>query len=148
MAADGDGPWADVTVTRTEDYENPEPGSDEAARYIEFEVTFNMSRDRTRQASWAAQPDWTIFGDSGGAIEPIRGIGWGEQSGPPMRHLPTLERPLDARGGDTVHGFIRAPISGSFQTSWLAFTPRSEVTDGAAEWPVEYSWIIDGGPEQ
>ncbi len=148
VAADGDGPWADVTVTRTEDYENPEPGSDEAARYIEFEVTFNMSRDRTRQASWAAQPDWTIFGDSGSEIEPIRGIGWGEQSGPPMRHLPTLERPLDARGGDIVHGFIRAPISGSFQTSWLAFTPRSEITDGAAEWPVDYSWIIDGGPEQ
>ena len=87
--------------------------------------------------------------ESGGGIEKIRGIGWGEQSGPPMRHGPTLERPIDARGGDTVHGFIRAPISGSFQTTWLSFTPRSETTDPVdPEWPDDYSWIIDGGPEQ
>ena len=149
QAVDVDGPWADVTVTRAEQYDDPAPGSigpDYATTdyYVEFEVTFEITRERSTRVSFAAQPDWTVFGETERRISPIRGLGWGEQHVPPLRNGPALERPVRAKAGDTVHGFIRTAISESYVTTRLAFTPRWDTTvDPRAVWPIELSWIID-----
>lgn len=134
-------------------FEGTRPGgllplaSDDAEHHVEFEVTYRITRSSTREAAWAAQPHSTVFSDTDGGIEPIRD-GLEEQPAPPLRHLPVLERPFNTTGGEIIHGCIRAPISAWAHTTWLTFTPPSEVPAEDAAWLVDHSWNIEGGPEQ
>ena len=150
-AVDDDGPWAVVTVTRVEEYDDPLPGADPSSYFVEFEVSFEITRRRGAEKSWAAQPDWTVFGQRDGSVVALYGLGSGELThdlGRPMHNGPALDRPVDTEVGDTVHGYIRALISPSDGMTWLAWYPRSNpIGDGEAVWPVTPSWVIADASE-